>query len=145
MEDDVQRQGNILHFVLIKIMEKIAEFSFYYLMFSSYFFESDNWMSILQLQICHQRHTWQSLREHYKKQIHPQLKLFNLTEKQLERFRRSMKGLPVSKLVMYSRLSVITDMLGTGRFCSLWLLFNICNPWRLRGHSNITWHFFGLF
>ena len=46
-------------------------------------------------QVCHRRHTWQSLREHFRKQIIPKLNSFKITSKQKQKFKDGWRGLPV--------------------------------------------------
>ena len=46
-------------------------------------------------QVCHRRHTWQSLREHFRKQIIPKLNSFIITSKQKQKFKDGWRGLPV--------------------------------------------------
>ena len=45
--------------------------------------------------VCDRRHPSQSLREHFMKQMYPQLYKFDLTKKQILRFKRSWQGLQV--------------------------------------------------
>jgi hypothetical protein len=55
-------------------------------------------MKYFSKKVCDRRHPWQSLREHFRKQIFPQLNKFDLTQKEIQKFRRSWQGLQVSFL-----------------------------------------------